>query len=560
MFPRNSRTIGARFAAVAMAGLLAAGIGTVPAAHADPTADPRNITVDNKGSVTVHRYEGSVSTGSHGNGLKDSTLEQAAVDAGAAIAGATFTIYSLSNSGAGERFDLRSEAGWKELALLNGVIPSDDQFTAVGTQSTGADGVAAFTNLSIGAYKVCETTPASGYKPVECFMVTVPVTHATDRDHWVYDVHVYPKSSDLSVDKSVNGGKGLAAGDDVVWNIDTKLPARNANYSINSLVVADDFNGFLINGAVKVFYGKPDTVTPTETAWTEVPLNHFTTAITWGALGNPYTWGTVTATALPDAITYLKTGDPDVTHVRVQVTGTFNSLETKLTDNAGAAPWDPKPGNTDNTLFDRADVDAVMIDKDGKVSDVTDLDELRVLFGTITVTKKDQSNTAVAGAEFALFQTEAEAQAFVNAKDKAARTEALTAAKTFNICPKATGICTTKQTFATDTSGKAVFPDIWYQTKKNDVIVAPGTGEGPNSYFIVETKAPSGHELSPQIAEVALNGDIEVPFVDVTQNAGFKLPLAGSNGMIIAVVIGGVLMVIIAAGVLRREHTRGLKA
>ena len=62
-------------------------------------------------------------------------------------------------------------------------------------QTTDEKGLATFNSLELGLYVVVETaTPDKVTSPVKPFLVSVPMTKASNLNEWLYDIHVYPKN------------------------------------------------------------------------------------------------------------------------------------------------------------------------------------------------------------------------------------------------------------------------------------------------------------------------------------------------------------------------------
>ena len=85
--------------------------------------------------------------------------------------------------------------------------------TAVGTQTTGEDGVAKFESLALGRYYAKVTNvPAGTSQTPESFLVNIPMTN-TDGTDWIYDVTVEPKvqtaTSTVTVTKTNKAGTAL---------------------------------------------------------------------------------------------------------------------------------------------------------------------------------------------------------------------------------------------------------------------------------------------------------------------------------------------------------------
>ncbi len=76
------------------------------------------------------------------------------------------------------------------------------------TVTIGSDGIAKFTDLTLGLYLMVQHTNASGYYAVSPFLVTVPTL---SEEEYVYDVDAAPKMEALSK-KSSGGGSSHHSG------------------------------------------------------------------------------------------------------------------------------------------------------------------------------------------------------------------------------------------------------------------------------------------------------------------------------------------------------------
>ena len=90
--------------------------------------------------------------------------------------------------------------------------------------TTGDDGLATFNNLALGAYIVTETQTPAGYTGSRPFIITVPMTHPTELNNWVYDVHAYPKNAKVNVEKEVDDAQTPAVGSPISYTITADVP------------------------------------------------------------------------------------------------------------------------------------------------------------------------------------------------------------------------------------------------------------------------------------------------------------------------------------------------
>lgn len=147
--------------------------------------DPANIDTTKTGNLYITKYEYN-GEGTTGTGLAGQTIPQDATP----LEGVEFTYYflgDLSNYFTPAGTALPTPAKAQEMVNAGTV-------TVKGTETTDAQGVANFTNLSLGVYYVVETKAPNKVTSVsEPFVVTLPWTNAAGTE-WDYEVYVYPKN------------------------------------------------------------------------------------------------------------------------------------------------------------------------------------------------------------------------------------------------------------------------------------------------------------------------------------------------------------------------------
>ena len=143
---------------------------------------------------------------------------RAGADGTKPVAGASFTVYRIAETGSfgkmtglsfgpdGKRFsvDEKTDPRRIEAAVREAYRGSvDGGFTR--TQTTGREGDAVFSDLPHGVYLVSETASAEGYRPSSAFLVTVPWSDVEkDADGgeswcWHYEAEAYPKAEPVPV-------------------------------------------------------------------------------------------------------------------------------------------------------------------------------------------------------------------------------------------------------------------------------------------------------------------------------------------------------------------------
>lgn len=161
---------------------------TMTAFAAGPSAKMPTIDKNQKGSITIHKYEYNGEGGETGTG-ETSDANKVPTEGAEPLANVKFKITKIAELDAYYGKD-------------SGKLPSVEEAQSIAAtktdsveKATGSDGVATFDNLSLGLYLVQETeAPAQITGRVGDFLVSVPMTNATG-DDWLYAVHVYPKNS-----------------------------------------------------------------------------------------------------------------------------------------------------------------------------------------------------------------------------------------------------------------------------------------------------------------------------------------------------------------------------
>ncbi|MDK4235261.1 SpaH/EbpB family LPXTG-anchored major pilin [Corynebacterium propinquum] len=181
--------------------------------------------------------------------LRNSTgLEDPEVG-GTKLDGAEFRIEKLAG-------DIRSQAGLEHLVTVaddfnkaRGGAPKPPTEGHTETKTT-VDGKATFGNLPAGAYLVTETrTPniegAEAYIPSKPFIVLVPMTNP-EGTAWNSDVHMYPKNSQVRVDKQVSDAKKHAEDETrdpesstVTYTLDGLVPAAPQGRELKNFKLTD---------------------------------------------------------------------------------------------------------------------------------------------------------------------------------------------------------------------------------------------------------------------------------------------------------------------------------
>ena len=457
MIPAQKRAV--RFAAAITAGaVLALGIASGASA-----ASPALIDNTKTGSITVHKFEKpGTPTGLPANGT-----EQVVPASVKPLAGVTYSAKQLSG------YDLTKAADWTALKALTVTTALTAPGSAPITRTTGANGIAAFTGLPLGVYLMQETNYPVGVTPAAPFLLTVPMTDPVKRDAWMYDVHVYPKSSVVGTsEKTVDDSKVQKVGDPVTFTILGNIPTDDV---IDGYQIVDPLDSRLTHVSTTVGFDKVGA--PTLVKDTDYTL---TTA------GTPTT---VTVRFLAPGL--LKLAANNTAHVKVTIATTINAV------------GDGKIKNQALVFPNLASINATPGDPANPNKPVpTETAETRL--GSVTIEKISSKDAQVKlqGAEFAIYGSLADATAGTNSLRNS----------------------------ATSATGTLTFTGLRQSAFANGAVVAP-TDPGFQYYWLVETKAPAGYELLSAPVRVTV-GDadltIDLQVSNSPANAGFTLPFTGS--------------------------------
>ena len=194
-----------RFLTGLLSAALALSLCAMPAMAEDSgtpaTTTPQDVWTQDTGSITIHKYEynGQVKQDSTGEESDAKNLPEGAK----ALEGATFSIYKVKDREELRAYyngDAKNPAAKVTVdTYLNtektGIKTGESYSDAVDTKTTDGDGIASFTDLELGLYVVVETgTPDKVTSPVKPFLVSVPMTKASNPSEWLYNIHVYPKN------------------------------------------------------------------------------------------------------------------------------------------------------------------------------------------------------------------------------------------------------------------------------------------------------------------------------------------------------------------------------
>lgn len=247
-----------------------------------PTIKTSVSTIDKtkKGSITIYKYL-------HSTELTDSvagTGEQQTVPDGATpLKDAGFTIYQVKT--ADELVAYYEAASDDNAVTADSFFKTTDNKTAANLKDgianqavkdkngkterkTDNNGYVQFADLNVGMYLVIETTtPDSVVKPVDPFLVSIPMTRVQDGEQatggqlkeWLYDVVVYPKNSSAKGDITLIK-KGKTDGkENEIKNLPDVI-FKLQRYNVNS-TNADKYDDYTVNNTYEFTTNKDGKIT-----------------------------------------------------------------------------------------------------------------------------------------------------------------------------------------------------------------------------------------------------------------------------------------------------------
>lgn len=482
------------FAAAAVSAVAVVAVGAP--ALAAPTV------TQTTGSLTIHKHETPASTNA-GDGT-----ELTPGPTSPAVEGVEFTITKI------EGVDLSTNAGWLSAEeLYSGFDASAPTADITGAYSLGAQSVdvtdaageISFTSLPIGLYLVEETATPDGVVGSAPFLVTIPITNPADDSNWIYNVHVYPKNSVVSIEKAVEDTNDYVAGDEVEWIITSEIPETTGTgaENITSYNVVDNLDPRLAYASTTVAVIDPAVALVRDTDYEVIVGDNDATSAIEDA-------NTVSVVFLTPGLDKLEGSRAS----KVQVTINTTVLQTGIIPNTA-------------TLFTSNPFSSSNIDSN----------TVETCWGSLHINKVDANGGApLPGATFDLYSSTVTNPTLAD----------------LTLVDPSNTAAADKVTITTAADGTASIDLIRCGDFEDNAALSP-----ERTYYLVETTAPDGYELLAQPIPFNITyADVDVPsYAGLTMTVEnvkkFVLPLTGGSGTAViylaglALIVGGVVFLVI---------------
>lgn len=468
---------------------------TAQAQTAQPVPESANVTIT---KLSQQGELGSAATGVETD-LPDETER---------INGVVFQYYLVDKTGIGGSDDIGTNEGQELAAGLTATTASisDEPTGKFGPTVNGET----TETLRRGLYVIKEdpTSVPAGVTAAAPFLLSVPLTDPDNLNQWLTDIYVYPKNSQIAATKTVNNAAALVVGNDVTWTISADIPRvqNPAAKGATDKFLAPDY--FRID----------DTLQDTQLV-----------------LNPAFTGGANTSISVKAGETSLIEGtDYNISQVVSDPAGskTYQILFTKTGLNALATVVNKDSDANVTVTLNTTVLSASQIANTASIypnqNAVTQnkplvTDPAYVYYGSYNFQKlSSKDNAALPDAEFRVYASLADA--------KAGEDNYL----------KPTG----------SNNG------LWTSGKDGHVSISGlrynGEGNG-TTYYLVETKAPKGHQLlaEPVAFTVDNTTGVSSPWTknqDITNQAttgAFVLPLTGGSGTTMLTIAGIAILAIV---------------
>lgn len=468
---------------------------------ASPTAAQADLIDAGKtGTLTIKKLLGDPERGDDG-----ATHSGAPTGDVTPLAGAVFNIERLD-------IDLTKLSGWSQLNdlvdnpqnIANFNRHAEQPAEGKRSQTTGAEGEAAFSDVPVGVYVVTEQ-PRDGYSTSAPFLVSLPYSDG-QTGKWEYTRTVYPKNQELRPNKQVDA-QGATLGSNMKYTINAPVPAGE----LNRFKITDQ----LVQQLELVATGDQApsvSVSPSGELAAEdynLTTDNNTLTVEFTEAGRRKLEGLRQAN--PNLQVHVQF-EAKVVSLPAQGASITNTAKVEYpngaevtTDSPAAEGEDPKPTRTD--------------------------------YANLTITKftNDQEGDAnLAGAEFNLYRCVGE-----ELKGEAIP---VSTSETLATDFDAAGAATLTTVKSEENEREGVFRGYGIPVR---TFAAGGTATQNYNYCVVETKAPAGFIRNPEVHKVDLQeatvnqaAELSVRVENQRDNFLSSLPATGAWGIILVFLIG----------------------
>lgn len=439
----------------------------------------------------------------------------APADGAETLAGTTFTIQRLY-------IDLTTQDGWRALnhyvenpgEISEELIADEGESAYTETQTTGADGEAVFDQLPVGVYLVTEE-PREGYSASAPFLVSLPFSDGDGA--WKYERTVYPKNQALRPNKQVDA-QGATLGSNTKYTINAPIPAGELDYLTITDELVSNLQLVTDNPAPVVSFSDGRTTENDEAHGEQLTVNEdYVLETANNTLYVEFTQAGLKK--LQDA----RENKPNL-QVHVQFEATVVSLPAQGESITNTAEVEYPNGATVTTDSPAGE--------DGAAPSPTKTD-----YANLTIKKytdDQEGDVDLSGAQFNLYRCEAGELL----GDPIPVSTSETLLEEFSAAA-ATTLTTVKNE---ENEREGIFEGYGIPVR---TFAAGGTATQNYDYCVVETKAPEGFALNPEVHEVELQAatadQAERLFVQVeNQRDNFlsSLPATGAWGIILVFLAG----------------------
>lgn len=413
-------------------------------------------------------------------------------------------------------------------------VPSDFDISGIAPvvfPATNASGVATVTNLERGLYVIAEdpSTVPAGVTASAPFMLTVPLTDPENLNRWLDHIYIYPKNSQVSVEKAVDNAAAHVVGNDVTWTITADIPRveNPASTGATDQFQAPDYfrvddqiqsDQLVLNPEFAAGSNGAISVEADGTSLNETEHYVVTEAPAEGGVTG-YNYQIVFTPAGREALAIAVNANPTA-QVSIEISTTVLSTG-RITNTANLYP------NQDSV---------------DQANPLADAEEIRYGGYNFQKLSTDSDLEDLSGAQFRVYDS------LDDAEERTGHLEP-------SIDP-AGGLWTT------NAAGELSITGLRYSNFANGETIAPGH-EDYVTYYLVEVTALPGHQLlaSPIEFHVLETTGVSEPWEadeEITNQAtsgAFVLPLTGGTGTWLLTLAGIALLILVVVIARRRAAT-----